>query len=492
MRAGSPTTLVALAAAVALAALLSGCLPCDGLRCGAGEEAGALEPATAALAPMEPALVVVVTLDSVSRLTARWRLLQGRNRGARRGAVVEQATAPRALLAVSALPSPLRISAEPSCEGCVKLAGAMPLQLELGVEDGPQSSLGNHPARLLAHWSLVARVTARWGRGAVEVRLSPQPGAEAQIELNWQNSEQAAAGGADLELAVRREAIKLAGRVISSEALRAVAEIQLLRLPQWRGARELFPDSALAVQVDGPLLRLVLSAPLGGPSIDATAVRPGVSQDVVIAASLALLQHHSFALGSVPVLASAPPGGAAGAPPPPAQLLSLAPDRRSLRYRVHAAAKDRAQWFTLEGRAQPGRRGATAALDLIGPPRLIEAGGRAGHTPPGTATLEAAARAALQPAVGLLAQLHAFGPGDTRAGLLIARHDAGAVLLESTFSAPRTAPAPDRPQRLVRPAAAPRLRGPKPPVAGHGAPPPAAPARPWAHPAPQSGSPSSR
>jgi len=480
--------LVTLAALSVLSSLPAGCIPCPDLRCPASPDSvEAQGPAQQSPTP-STVLAVVATLDSISRLTTRWRIQQGRNRGARRGAVVQTAEGERALVAISALPSPVQVTADPSCRSCVRLAGSIPLILELGTESGAHSELHDHPARLLGSWTLTAPVRAAWRRGSIEVRAVPERDAKPAVALNWQRSAGTPARSAELPAAVRREAMELAGRVVAAEAARAAAELVLLQVPQWRGAVRLLPESALSVQVDGPLLRLLAEAPLGGPGIAAESVRPGVSQDLVIAVSAELLQQQSYDLGPVqaaPTEAGALPGFAV-------RMLSLEGHRRALRYRVRAVSNDGSSWFELSGTAQPGRRGANPSLRPIDPPRLLEAGGGSGRRPPDAAMRSATAHLALKPVTELLSRLRAVGPGDIETGLLLARQESGAVLLESAFKDRSRRPPPNLPQHQVRPSAVPRLPDPTHRAADPPPPRPATPAAPWAHPDPRSGAPSTR
>ncbi len=468
--------------------LVLGCVPCPELHCPASDDSVETPaPHSQAITP-STVFAVVVTLDSISRLTTRWRMRQGRNRGARRGAVVETKDGQRALVAVSALPSPLRVSADPSCDSCVVLQGSMPLVLELGTERGAHSELHDHPARLLASWTLAAELQATWARGSIEVRAIPKHDAQPAVALNWRRSDDAAATPAALPPAVRQEALELAGRVVTAEAIRAAAELVLLQVPQWPGAAALLPQSALSVQMDGPLLRLLASAPLGGDGIEAKSIRPGVSQDLVIAVATELLQRQSYDLGSL----SAPPAQGGAQRSFPVRLLSLDDHRRALRYRLRAVSEDGSSWFELRGEAQPGRRGANPTLRPIDTPRLVEAGGGSGRRPPDAASRNASAQLALQPVAALLGRMHAIGPGDTAAGLLLVRQESGAVLLESVFRDRRGKPPPGLPPHQVRPAQVPRLPVPKHRAADPSPPQPSVPTAPWAHPAPQSDSPSTR
>ena len=447
--------------------LVSGCWPCAQVHC----QETASNTLSEIRAPLEsgPALVVAVTLGGISRLAARWRMQQLRQRGVRRGSRVLLEDGKNALLAVTAITSPLRLDADPDCEACVTLRGSMPLKIELGTDDGPHSSLRAHPSSLSSHWSVPARLKASWTGSMVEVRALIEAGTRPHVELHWR-------GDARLDDPLNLAALGLAEQAVTAEVLRAASELVVLRLDLWPNAEGTLDRESIEVVVQAPLVRIVVHARLG-EGLDPELVRPGLGQDVSLAVGSSLLADAGFRAPAKTGMATA-------------HLLDLRAARRALEYRVRLS--ERHSFFEVRGIAVPGRRGALPTFDLLGPPTLVEAGGSAGHKPPNAEQRAKAVGIAMRPLRGLLSHLKLSGPGGVPAGLMIARYEHGALLLESGFTDPRPRPSGPPPadrttpnEPLRRPV--PRLRAGDP-----SAPAPKVPAPPWAHPPQQSELPASR
>jgi len=450
-----------------LLTIAAACTPCPEVHC--VEQEAEAAPASQMPARAQPALVVAATLGGISRLAARWRIQERRQRGVRKGTRVLLEDGEESLLAVTAIASPLRLDADPDCRSCVRLQGAMPLTIELGRSDGPHSTLEEHPTRLLSNWSYPAKLKASWTTTGIEVRVITEASTRPDIELRW-------AKGRTLDHPLDQAALALAREAVSAEVMGMVSQFVVLHLSRWPGAREAFPDESLQVQVHAPLLRLILS----GPSVEGLnpeTIQPGMGQDLSIGVSSSLLAEQGYQSPTDTELGSS-------------QLLALSNKRRALEYRVRVSGDS--SYYEVAGITVPGRRGASTVFDLLQAPQLLEAGGRAGHTPPPPERRTKAVSAALKPLRSFLGGLLVTGPGQVSAGLMIARYDSGAMLLESGFKDPRAKPSgPPPAHRAIQ---SPNPRHPTPRLRAVGQPAPAqrAPKPPWAHPPPQSEPPATR
>ncbi len=452
---------------ISLVAVAASCKPCAQVHCDAQTTDSSTTKQWAAR-PL-PVLVVSATLGGISRLAARWRMQQRRQRGVRKGTRVLLEDGAKSLLAVTAIASPLRLDAEPGCGTCILLQGTMPLKIELGRADGPRSSLEEHPTGLLSHWSLSAKLKASRTGAGIEVRAIAEASTRPSVELRWEKGEA-------LPYPLDQAALALAREAVAAEVMRTTSELVVLHLTDWPGAKEAFPDENLRIQIDAPLLRLILSAP-SGKGLDPMAIHPGVGQDVAIGVSASLLAKHGY---------QSPANTEFGY----SQLLALTNARRALEYRVRVS--EGSSFYELTGITVPGRRGAKLVFDLLRAPRLLEAGGEAGHSPPAPERRTEAVGAALKPLRAFLERLLVKGPGDVRAGLMIARYEAGAMLLESAFTDPRARPSGPPPAHRAVQSPNPRHPAPRLRAVGPRAPGQKAPAPPWAHPPPQSAPPSTR
>gem|GEM_PF-3747255 len=444
-----------------------GCSPCPGVHCDDGTTTGP-QSAAADLA-LEPAVVVSATLGGLSRLAARWRIQQQRTRGVRRGTRVTLEDGNRALLAVTAVISPLRLDTDPTCPSCVLLQGTMPLTIEVGLSDGPNSSLRKHPSGLTSRWSLTTRLEPSWTSAGLEVRAIAATEAPPQVELRWDKPH-------GLAPALEQAAMGLAHEAVSAEAMKAASELSVLRLAGWPGAEQAFPTDRIDVQVQAPLLRVTLRFPLPG-GLDPEAIQPGIGQDLAIAVSTQFLAHK----GS---------DNSATTPAGTARLVSLRGTRRALEYRVHATQG--ASSFQVTGVTIPGRRGKRAVFDLLETPRLLEATDSAGDQLPSTERQTEAVVQALRPLRTFASRLLAQGPGGVASALMIARYENGALFLEAGFTDPRARPSgPPPAHRAVQTPNSrhptPRLRAMDPRPRQQPTPEP-----PWAHPAPRSDPPATR
>ncbi len=452
---------------ISLVAVTAACTPCPQVHCDAeGTSTSATEQREAGPVPV---LVVSTTLGGISRLAARWQMKQRRQRGVRKGTRVLLEDGEKSLLAVTALPSPLRVDAEPGCSECVLLQGTMPLKIELGRADGPRSSLEEHPTGLLSHWSLQAKLKASRTAGGIELRVMAAASIRPSVELRWEKNKA-------LSYPLDQAALALAREAVTAEVMRTASELVVLYLTDGPGTQEAFGDEDLQVQIQAPLLRLILSAP-SGKGLDPMAIHPGVGQDVAIGVSPSLLAKHGYQSPSDTDFGYS-------------QLLSLTDARRALEYRVRVS--EGSSFYELAGITVPGRRGAEPVFDLLRAPRLLEAGGKAGHSPPAPERRAEAVGAALKPLRTFLKGLLVKGPGDVRAGLMIARYESGAMLLESAFTDPRARPSGPPPAHRAVQSPNPRHPAPRLRAVGPRAPEQKAPAPPWAHPPPQSATPSTR
>jgi hypothetical protein len=444
-----------------------GCYPCAGVHC-AEDTSTADRPADVHLT-LKPTIVISATLGGLSRLAARWRIQQQRARGVRRGTRVSLEDGNRALLAVTAMISPLRLDTDPSCSSCVLLQGTMPLKVEVGRGDGANSSLREHSSGMTSRWSLSARLEPSWTSAGLNIRAIADSARPTQVELRWNDSH-------TLDPALEQAALGLAREAVSAEVMRAASELIVLQLARWPGAEQAFPVESIDVQLHAPLLRVILRAPLA-EGLDAESIQPGIGQDLTIAVSTEFLAHKAF---------TEPVPKTTGT----ARLVSLGAARRALQYRVHAT--EDSSYFQVTGVTVPGRRGAKPVFDLLQTPRLLEAGGSAGHHPPSPERQTEAVATALRPLRLFASRLQTQGPGGVSSALMIARYESGALLLEAGFTDPRAKPSGPPPAH--RAAQTPNSRHPTPRLRAVD---PRAHQRatqgpPQAHPAPQSDPPATR